>query len=315
MTTTMPKTTQEEKYRWIKPILEKEITIKDMVKVCPFSERSLKYWLANYRKHGPDGLRNKSTKPKTQPNETPIWIKEEVVSLRKDTYLCAQKLHWKLKKQGISIHPRTIGKILKQEGLVRKYRYRKQRPVVSTTKLLPGALIEIDVKFVPDKVEHKQMYQFTAIDCATRWRFIRVYDSQSTYIAMRFLKELKHTFNYEVKAIKTDNAGIFTNRCHSFFRGSAKSEITPHQFDVACEKLGIIHYLIDPGKPSQNGKVERSHRTDQEHFYDRVSYKTLEELRYKIKLWNMYYNDLEHCSLNGLTPNQALSLKVQNVRT
>jgi len=28
----------------------------------------------------------------------------------------------------------------------------------------------------------------------------------------------------------------------------------------------------------------------------------------------MYYNDLEHCALNGLTPNQALREKVQNVR-
>jgi len=43
---TMPKSTKEEKFRWIKPILDKEISIKDMVKVCPFSERSLKYWLA-----------------------------------------------------------------------------------------------------------------------------------------------------------------------------------------------------------------------------------------------------------------------------
>jgi len=45
---TIPKTTSEEKYRWIKPILNKKIAIKDMAKVCPFSERSLKYWLANF---------------------------------------------------------------------------------------------------------------------------------------------------------------------------------------------------------------------------------------------------------------------------
>jgi len=64
---TMPNSTQEEKYRWIKPILENEITIKDMAKVCPFSERALKYWLANYRKHGITGLENKSTRPKTYP--------------------------------------------------------------------------------------------------------------------------------------------------------------------------------------------------------------------------------------------------------
>jgi len=46
----IPNSTKGEKYRWIKPILEGEIIIKDMAKVCPFPERDLKYWLANHRK-------------------------------------------------------------------------------------------------------------------------------------------------------------------------------------------------------------------------------------------------------------------------
>jgi len=95
---TMPKTTQEEKFRWIKPILDKEISIKNMAKVCPFSERSLKYWLKNHKEQGFNGLKNKSHRPKTQPNETPIRIKEHIIELRKDEKLCAQKLHWRLKK-------------------------------------------------------------------------------------------------------------------------------------------------------------------------------------------------------------------------
>jgi transposase len=69
---TMPNSTQEEKYRWIKPILDKEISIKDMAKVCPFSQRALKYWLAAFRRQGLTGLKNRSTRPKTHPDETPI---------------------------------------------------------------------------------------------------------------------------------------------------------------------------------------------------------------------------------------------------
>jgi len=84
--------------------------------------------------------------------------------------------------------------------------------------------------------------------------------------------------------------------------------------DLLCQSLNIIHYLIDPGKPAQNGKVKRSHRSDQQSFYHRVKYANLEELKYKIKLWNMYYNDLQHCALNLKTPNQVLGLKWQFVR-
>jgi hypothetical protein len=80
---TMLNSTKQEKYRWIKPILEGEITIKGMAKICLFSERALKYWLANYRKYGLEGLENRSTRPKTHPRETPIRIKERVIELRK----------------------------------------------------------------------------------------------------------------------------------------------------------------------------------------------------------------------------------------
>ena len=123
---TMPNSTKDEKFRWIRPILDREAAIKDMVKVSPFAERTLKYWLAPYQTCGIDGLENKSTRPKSHPRETPIRIKENVIDLRKKTKLSALKLHWKLEREYIHIHPRTIGKILKREGLTRKYRSRKE---------------------------------------------------------------------------------------------------------------------------------------------------------------------------------------------
>lgn len=72
------------------------------------------------------------------------------------------------------------------------------------------------------------------------------------------------------------------------------------------ENVILKHYLIDPGKPAQNGTVERSHREDQEKFYDVSKFQSLNDLRRKIKAWNDYYNNLEHCGLNGLTPNEFL---------
>jgi len=121
----MPKSTKEEKYRWIKPILNQEISIKQMTKVCPFSERSLKYWLASFRELGFDGLENRSRRPKTNSNETSIRIKERIIELRKDKNQCAKKISWDLEEEGINIHFQTIQKIIKTEGLTRKYRSRK----------------------------------------------------------------------------------------------------------------------------------------------------------------------------------------------
>lgn len=54
--------------------------------------------------------------------------------------------------------------------------------------------------------------------------------------------------------------------------------------------------------------MERSHRTDQEKFYEENIFISFEDLRFKLRAWNMDYNDTKHCSLNGKTPNQMLEL-------
>lgn len=304
----MPDTIAEERYRWIKPILAKEISIKNMAKVCPFSERTIKYWLSSYRALGMKGLEVKSRRPKSHPEDTPIRIKERAIELRKETKLGALKLKWKLEKENIRIHERTIGKIIKQEGLTRKYRVRKIQYKYLKIPLQRGDLIEIDVKYVPRLLENTKYYQFTAIDCASRWRYLKIYEDYSNHSAIDFLKELIEIAPFRIRAVKTDNGTYFTNRYVGYLKSTDPLNPRLHDFDLLCQKENIIHYLIDPGKPAQNGKVERSHRTDQEMFYDRTDFNTLEELKYKLKLWNMYYNDLEHCSLNGLTPNEALKL-------
>ncbi len=79
-----------------------------------------------------------------------------------------------------------------------------------------------------------------------------------------------------------------------------------------CNNLGIDHYLTDPGKPQQNAFVERSHRADQEKFYDELKIKSFEKLKYKLRLWNMHYNNTKHCDLNGKTFNQVFGLEMQS---
>jgi len=249
--------------------------------------------------------------PRTSPNETSIRIKERIIGLRKETRICAKKLHWKLEKQGLSVPERTISKILKQEGLVRRYRVKKVKYRYIKATLQPGELIEIDIKYVPGKVAGRRYYQYTAIDCASRWRYLKIYDEQSSYHSVSFLREVIKRFPYLIKAIKTDNGSVFTNYYTSLNKRSDLMIIkTLHALDLYCKERNIIHYLIDPGKPAQNGKVERSHRSDQESFYDRNRFTSFKDLQRRIIKWNDYYNNLEHCVLNGKTPNEMLKLLI-----
>lgn len=306
MCTKLPGNALEERLRWVLPIISKQIRLIDMAKVFSGGQRTLERWVATYKRYGEEGLIPKSTRPRSEPNETPIRIKERIIELRKETKLCAKKLNYKLKKENINVGDRLIGKVIKTEGLTRKYRIRKLKYKYIKVPLAKGDLVEIDVKYVPDLIQNKRYYQFTAIDCATRWRYLKIYDDYSNFYSIEFLEELTRVAPFRIRAVKTDNGSNFTNRYTGYLKSADPFNPKLHEFDLVCQRHNIIHYLIDPGKPNQNGRVERSHRTDQEMFYDRQRFKTILGLERAIRQWNIEYNNLEHCALNGLTPNEAL---------
>ena len=285
-----------------------EVKLVDVAKVCPHGKRSLERWVAAYTENGEAGLEPKSTRPKTNPRETPIRIKERIIEIRKKEKECAKKISWDLEDEGIAIHYQTVQKIIKKEGLTRRYRTRKIQYNYVRIPLKKGELVEVDVKFVPDPIDGRRCYQFTAIDCASRWRHLQAYENIDNLSSISFLKELMSVADFKIMAVKTDNGTIFTNRYTGYDKSTNPLNPKLHAFDVLCNELGMPHYLIDPGKPAQNGKVERSHRTDQEKFYDENKFKSFEDLKEKLKMWNQKYNNTKHCGLNGKTPNEMLKL-------
>ena len=304
----MAQNIQEERLRWVLKRTDEKVSWGTLMKVCPYSQRTLERWVSAYRREGVAALVPRSTRPKTNPKDTPIELKEKVIALRKKTRLCALKLHWRLEKEGIVIHERTVGKILKAEGLVRKYRVKKVKYKYYRSFRKPGELVEIDVKHVPGIVAGKQYFQYTAIDTATRWRYLRVFSEEATEHSVEFLQDVIERFPHTITGVKTDNHATFTNYYVGTIGRHDKTVKTVHALDRFCAEQSIIHYLIDPGHPAQNGTVERSHREDQEKFYDQHTFDSVGDLKRKIKRWNEVYNDLEHCGLYGKTPNEALAL-------
>jgi len=73
------------------------------------------------------------------------------------------------------------------------------------------------------------------------------------------------------------------------------------------EDLGIQHVNIKPPAPHLNGKVERSHRTDQTEFYQLLTYTDDVDLNAKLEAWENFYNDdRPHISLDGQTPYEVM---------
>ena len=189
---------------------------------------------------------------------------------------------------------------------MRKYRVKKVKYKYLRAERAPVDLIEIDVKHVPGPIQGKKYYQYTAIDTASRWRHLEVFDEECTFHSIKFLKIVLGRFPHPIRAIKTDNHSTFTNYYTGMTKRSDMTVKTIHSLDVFCKEKNIIHYLIDPGKPAQNGTVERSHREDEEKFYQQKKFRNMRHLQKELVVWNTYYNNLEHCGLNGKTPNEFL---------
>lgn len=147
--------------------------------------------------------------------------------------------------------------------------------------LTPGEKVQIDVKEVPYyclrgavKRDGKHLYQWTAIDECTRYRYVFGYEEHTPKNSVDFLRRLQKVFPFKIQTIQTDNGTEFT------YKYISEDKLCP--FDTALQAAGIDHKLIPPRTPWHNGKVERSHRNDQRYFYDWEKFGSVDELNEKL---------------------------------
>ena len=94
-------------------------------------------------------------------------------------------------------------------------------------------------------------YLFVTINRATRWVFIRIYNSKTAANARRFLRDLERACPMQIRTILTDNGKEFTDRLFGL-RKRAQSE--KHEFDKLCAELDIEHRLTPPRSPQPLGE-------------------------------------------------------------
>ena len=84
------------------------------------------------------------------------------------------------------------------------------------------------------------------------------------------------------------------------------------QFHWHVEDKGIQRVYIKPRSPQLNGKVERSHRSDQEEFYQLLTYTDDVDLNRKLARWEEFYNHNRPPGAHGgKTPYEALRATIQ----
>lgn len=251
-----------------------------------------------------ESLLDKSHRPKTpHPNahtETELkWIRD---LHRRNPHISVCELYGKLRtEKGYSRHPGSLYRVFVRLGYSSKATSTKKpyRPQPYETPIKLGVKWQMDVKYIPRECYSgtvpQKFYQYTVIDEASRERFIYPYMEQSSYSAIDFIKRSIDYFGYKPQILQTDNGFEFTY-------GKKSSRI--HPVDICCQKLKITHKLIRPRTPRHNGKVERSHRNDQERFYNFLKFYSYDDLLLQMKRYLRRSNNIPMQVLGWKTPLQ-----------
>ena len=259
-------------------------------------------------------LEDRSHRPHSHPNQhRPEEIKL-IENMRRRNPEAGLVVFWvKLRRRGYSRSISGLYRFLRKRGqMAVKLPNPKYIPKPYKQADYPGQKVQIDVKYVPSSClvgaaaeEAKEnggyYYQYTFIDEYSRFRYLEAFKEHNSYSSSEFIKHCVMRFPYAIECVQTDNGEEFTNRLNP--QCSHKKTL----FEVTLEKLGIVHKAIKPYTPRHNGKVERSHRKDNEYFYASHKFFSFADFQKQLAVWNRYYNNFPMRPLNWRSPKQALS--------
>ena len=253
-------------------------------------------WKKKYKLEGPAGLVGKPPVADSHPRKTSPEVIEKILELRTEYQLGSLRITYYLERyHGIKTSESTVTRVLKAHGLNRLPRTAPRRAVHSKryAKTVPGHHVQVDVKFLRLKDADGKVvkrYQYTAVDDATRIRALQIFPKHNQECAIQFMDYVIDRFPFRIHTVRTDRGHEFQARFHWHL-----------------EDEGMQHVYIKPRTPQLNGKVERSHRTDQTEFYQLLTYTDDVDLNAKLEAWEHFYNyDRPHMSHHGKTPYEVM---------
>jgi transposase InsO family protein len=304
----MTKTEQLRVTTWRSKVLQHAVAIGNVARTCRrfgISRKSFYKWRRRLAEHGDAGLCDRPRTPGRSPRATAGDVVSKILYLRQHYHFGAGRIAAYLHRfHRIGVARSSVHRILTRDGFSRLPANQKHRPHGTRwqryEKPQPGHRLQLDVKFL-ERIPgtRRRLYQFTAIDDCTRVRVLKVYDRCNQRTATQFIDEVLRRLPFRVLVVQTDNGAEFQSQFH---------------WHLASQD--IRHVYIRPRTPHLNGKVERSHRVDDQEFYQLLDKDGITDdihlFNEKLRQWEDYYNyHRPHGALNGQTPYERLLEKTR----
>jgi transposase InsO family protein len=244
-------------------VLDRGWTIEATAERFQVDAKTVRKWRDRFVAEGESGLFDRSSRPLTSPNETPIECRRRIIELRKQRRWGASHIGHEVGRAGS-----TVQRILIAEGLGRLDSGDRAtaEPVRRYQRDRPGELVHVDVKKlagIPDgggwrihgrgqappakRATIGYRYLHSAIDDRTRIVYSEIHTDEQAITAVEFWNRANTWFKsigVNVERVLTDNGACYKS----------------HAWRDCLTGLGITPKRTRPYRPQTNGKIERYHR-------------------------------------------------------
>jgi transposase InsO family protein len=287
-------------------------------------------WATRYRQHGPAGMSDRSSRPHTSPNRTPVRIERRIIKVRITHRMGPARIAARL-----GLRPSTVHRIIRRYGCppLAHLDRASGRSVRRYEHAAPGDLVHVDIKKlgnIPDGGGWRTVgraagirnraatptarkdtrhggghvgysYIHTAIDDHSRLAYSQILSDETKQTATDFWNRAHAFFTdygITVRRVITDNGGCYRS----------------HLWRDTLTQQAITHKRTRPYRPQTNGKVERFNRTLLEEWAYARPYHSETERRAALDPWlHMYNHHRGHTALDGLPPaSRVTNLTGQN---
>jgi transposase InsO family protein len=277
---------EEHRKEFIKQLLIGDKTVTDLCKEYQISRRTGHKWINRHKEQGEEGLKDRSRAPNSQPGKTDDRLVQKILEVKYKYPAWGPKKVLALLE---AHHPEedwpsdtTVGNILQRNGLVNPRKYRKRIPAktepLSHCKA-PNIMWSIDFKGWFLTKDRMKCDPLTITDAYSR--FILYCSKLHSGRELDVWKALEGLFYKQglPKYLRHDNGPPFATTGAGRLSG----------LSVKLIKAGVTPEWIEPGKPYQNGRHERMHRTLEEEAAFPMQL-TLEEQQMKFNDFIYYFN-------------------------
>jgi len=264
------------------------------------SRRTAYKWLARYAREGVEGLRDRTSRPRSSPSALSVEAVGCIELLRQSRLTMAQIA------ASLEMPRSTVALVLKRRGLGRLKPVNEQDPPRRYTRRHPGELLHLDVKklgrisgfyghrITGDRRRRRRGagwdFVHVAIDDASRLAYAEVLPNEHGDTSAAFLARAVAWFKRKairVRRVMTDNGSGYISAC----------------FGLACTQLKIRHLRTRPYRPQTNGKAERFIQTLMREWAYVRPYRTSGLRARALPLFLAHYNhERPHGSLGGRPP-------------